>query len=535
MRSALRDAEATPPADGWARLERELGSVPAPRKPLWRIRRVRVAAAAAAVLLGIVAGEVLWHAVPETDDDLPVVALFETLDPEAGTPAASARTDAPSAQTATSPVPPQVQATVRSSTAGSVLAAAAPALVAQKQDRSAETAAAARSRSTSASGAVIASGAATASGMAAVSGTANASGVATVTGAASASDSNSAAASNTEAAAALAPGTAAATTTATATASAAGAASAATAAATTPPAASRAAASAPAGARSATTARTAFSDNVLRADARPRRRTSMSLFAAGGVTAGKSGPGLISRSLAQLSGEDEGYLEGVRYADYRQGSFRHHQPLSFGLAVRKELGHGFSVETGAVYTLLWADVRMPLGTEDFSQKLHFIGVPVRANWNFLERKNIILYIGAGGMVETCVAAKFGSTDVARSPAPSGRSWEPWGRRCGWAAWWGSISSPMYPTTSTKRGCGRRAPIRPRPSRSGWVSASVSDGSSASGSAKRQSAHACADCRLLLPCELNAIFMHLKVLFVMAVRKIVTIFGEISSDDRIYTA
>ena len=29
MRSALRDAEVTPPADGWARLERELG--PAPR------------------------------------------------------------------------------------------------------------------------------------------------------------------------------------------------------------------------------------------------------------------------------------------------------------------------------------------------------------------------------------------------------------------------------------------------------------------------------------------------------------------------
>lgn len=30
MRSALRDAEVAPPADGWARLERELGLGPRP-------------------------------------------------------------------------------------------------------------------------------------------------------------------------------------------------------------------------------------------------------------------------------------------------------------------------------------------------------------------------------------------------------------------------------------------------------------------------------------------------------------------------
>ena len=48
MRSALRDAEVTPPADGWARLERELG--PAPRISVLRSQWPRIAAAAAAVL-----------------------------------------------------------------------------------------------------------------------------------------------------------------------------------------------------------------------------------------------------------------------------------------------------------------------------------------------------------------------------------------------------------------------------------------------------------------------------------------------------
>ena len=50
MRSALRDAEVTPPADGWARLEREL-KTPAPRISVLRRYWPRIAAAAAAVLI----------------------------------------------------------------------------------------------------------------------------------------------------------------------------------------------------------------------------------------------------------------------------------------------------------------------------------------------------------------------------------------------------------------------------------------------------------------------------------------------------
>ena len=33
------------------------------------------------------------------------------------------------------------------------------------------------------------------------------------------------------------------------------------------------------------------------------------------------------------------------------------------------------------------------------------------NWQFLEAKRFSLYIGAGGMVEKCVAAKFGSKSI----------------------------------------------------------------------------------------------------------------------------
>ena len=59
MRSALRGTEVTPPADGWARLERELG--PHPRISVLRSHWPRIAGAAAAVLIFLGGGGYLLH------------------------------------------------------------------------------------------------------------------------------------------------------------------------------------------------------------------------------------------------------------------------------------------------------------------------------------------------------------------------------------------------------------------------------------------------------------------------------------------
>ena len=104
-------------------------------------------------------------------------------------------------------------------------------------------------------------------------------------------------------------------------------------------------------------------------------------------------------------------LAPLRSNEYGESSFRHHQPLSFGIAVRKEFAHGLSLESGVNYTLLRSDVRMQYTSDDVAQKLHFIGVPLRFNWQFLERGRFSLYMGAGGMVEKCVSAKLGSKTV----------------------------------------------------------------------------------------------------------------------------
>ena len=91
---------------------------------------------------------------------------------------------------------------------------------------------------------------------------------------------------------------------------------------------------------------------------------------------------------------------------------KHKQPLSFGISVRKEFGYGLSLESGLVYSLLRSDVRVSQNDESFSQTLHMLGIPLRVNWDFLSRGDWKLYLGAGGMVEKCLYAKFGSESVA---------------------------------------------------------------------------------------------------------------------------
>lgn len=143
----------------------------------------------------------------------------------------------------------------------------------------------------------------------------------------------------------------------------------------------------------------------------PRKKASVSLFAGGGVTGTgtSAGPGRMVMSNI-VTGDSFGSMTQLKY-NYEDNSFRHHQPLSFGLSARKEFRHGLSLESGVVYTLLWSDVRVTSSREDISQKLHFIGVPLRLNWQFYQTGGFSLYAGAGGMVEKCVAAKFGTRTV----------------------------------------------------------------------------------------------------------------------------
>lgn len=96
-------------------------------------------------------------------------------------------------------------------------------------------------------------------------------------------------------------------------------------------------------------------------------------------------------------------------------SVDHKQPVSVGISFRKDLSRGFSIETGLIYSYLASDILYEGTTEVVNQKLHYLGIPLRVNWNFWERKKIALYISAGGTVEKCIYGKTGTKTSTIDP------------------------------------------------------------------------------------------------------------------------
>lgn len=122
--------------------------------------------------------------------------------------------------------------------------------------------------------------------------------------------------------------------------------------------------------------------------------------------------------LAIPKGQSLIFKDGMPYLQHNArsiASIDHKQPLSLGISVRKELYKGFSVESGVTYTCLSSDVTFEGSLDKLKQKLHYIGIPIRANWSFVNNKHFTAYISAGGSAEKCVYGKIGSENETVEP------------------------------------------------------------------------------------------------------------------------
>ena len=86
---------------------------------------------------------------------------------------------------------------------------------------------------------------------------------------------------------------------------------------------------------------------------------------------------------------------------------KHHFPVTFGISLRKDLSNSFSIETGLTYTLLSSDLKA--GNDIYysqEQRLHYLGIPLKAGWYFVKKRRVSLYLSAGGAVEKCVKSQL---------------------------------------------------------------------------------------------------------------------------------
>ena len=92
-------------------------------------------------------------------------------------------------------------------------------------------------------------------------------------------------------------------------------------------------------------------------------------------------------------------------ADNNKGKieeYEHHdKPITLGLAVNKNIGKHWSLETGLQYSYLKSYFTLGTGNYrvDKEQKLHYIGIPVKLSYQFMAYKRLSAYGSAGASIQ----------------------------------------------------------------------------------------------------------------------------------------
>ena len=107
-------------------------------------------------------------------------------------------------------------------------------------------------------------------------------------------------------------------------------------------------------------------------------------------------------------GQEVVFASGVPYLKQNCEiiDMNHRQPISAAIALRYQLSRRLSLETGLVYTLLTSEATLPDGGDKATQRLHYLGIPLRLNVDLWQRNRFALYASAGGMVEKNVYGTF---------------------------------------------------------------------------------------------------------------------------------
>lgn len=86
---------------------------------------------------------------------------------------------------------------------------------------------------------------------------------------------------------------------------------------------------------------------------------------------------------------------------------KHYMPWTVGINARYDISKHWAIETGLTYTGLKTELLTWADKETITQRLHYVGIPLKVDYKILSWNNLICYANAGGLVEKCVYATIG--------------------------------------------------------------------------------------------------------------------------------
>jgi hypothetical protein len=95
---------------------------------------------------------------------------------------------------------------------------------------------------------------------------------------------------------------------------------------------------------------------------------------------------------------------------------KHRLPIRFGLSLHYQFHPRLAFMSGISYTRLYSEFSFPLyGNISYSQRLHYIGVPLGVAWQLWAANRFSVYLAGGAMVEKCVSVSIDGDYTGQKP------------------------------------------------------------------------------------------------------------------------
>ena len=95
---------------------------------------------------------------------------------------------------------------------------------------------------------------------------------------------------------------------------------------------------------------------------------------------------------------------------------KHRLPIRFGLSLHYQFRPRLAFMSGISYTRLYSEFSFPLyGNISYSQRLHYIGVPLGVAWQLWAANRFSVYLAGGAMVEKCVSVSIDGDYTGKKP------------------------------------------------------------------------------------------------------------------------
>ena len=122
--------------------------------------------------------------------------------------------------------------------------------------------------------------------------------------------------------------------------------------------------------------------------------------------------------FANVTDSESDYKEMNSSASYTvtQYAAKHHLPLRLGLSLHYQIHPRLALLSGISYTRLSSEFSFPLyHNVSYSQKLHYIGIPLGVAWQLWKANRFSFYLSGGTMVEKCVSVSLNGNYSGKKP------------------------------------------------------------------------------------------------------------------------